>query len=63
MVLSSEPEASCLPSGVKVTDITEREWPSRVCCSSPVVGSQSLMVLSSEPEASCLLSGEKVTDI
>ncbi|KAL2818346.1 hypothetical protein BJX63DRAFT_384047 [Aspergillus granulosus] len=63
MVLSSEPEASCLPSGEKVTDITQSEWPSRVWCSSPVEGSQSLMVLSPELEASCLLSSKKVTDI
>ena len=60
-VLSPEADASCLPSGEKVTAQTEPEWPSSVCSSAPVAASQSRTVLSPEADASCLPSGEKAT--
>jgi hypothetical protein len=61
IVLSSETDASCLPSGEKVTAFTEYEWPSSVCNIAPVTASHSLIVLSSEADANCLPSGEKAT--
>ena len=60
-VLSSEPEATSLPSGEKATLLTQLLWPSSVRRAAPVAASQSRTVLSAEPEATSLPSGEKAT--
>ena len=39
-VLSLEPAASSRPSSEKATEVTQSEWPSRVCCKLPVTVSQ-----------------------
>ena len=65
-VLSSEADATSLPSGEKATALTSSKWPSSVCSAAPVAKSQSRTVLSREnmpPEADAtsLPSGEKAT--
>ena len=62
MVLSALPEASTVPSGEKVTELTKLVCPLRVRISRPLATSQSLMVLSELPEASTVPSGEKATE-
>ena len=57
IVLSTLPEASCLPSGLNSTLQTLPSWLSRVFRTFPVVTSQILIVLSTLPEASCCPSG------
>jgi hypothetical protein len=61
MVLSSLPEASVLPSGLKLTLLTDAVCPVRVVIGLPVARFQTLMVLSALPEASVLPSGLKLT--
>ena len=60
-VLSSDPEASSLPSWENATACTESVWPCSVCTFWPVAGSYSLTVSSPNPEASSLLSWKKAT--
>ena len=60
-VLSSDADATSLPSGEKATALTELEWPSSVCSAAPVAASQSLTVSSSDADATSLPSGEKAT--
>jgi hypothetical protein len=63
-VLSSEPDATSLPSGEKATELTGPEWPSSgPPYGAPVAASQSRTVLSIEPDATSLPSGEKATDL
>ena len=62
-VLSSEADASVLPSGEKATAVTQPLWPVSVCWWVPVAGSQSRTVLSTEADASVLPSGEKATAV
>jgi hypothetical protein len=50
------------PSGGKMTNVTELEWPLSVCSAAPVATSQSRTVISPEPETTCFPSGEKATD-
>jgi hypothetical protein len=62
--MSSEPDATSLPSGEKATDVTESEWPlSGSPCGAPEAASQSRTVMSPEPDATSLPSGEKATDL
>jgi hypothetical protein len=71
MVLSSDPDASSLPSGENATALTHSKWPSSVCNEAPMARSQSLIILSDDldpndldaddPDANNLLSGENVT--
>src|SRR5213075_3020394 len=62
IVLSSEPETTCFPSGENATDVTLS-----VCLwrgseiAVPVSASQNLIVLSQEPETTCFPSGENAT--
>jgi hypothetical protein len=60
-VLSSDADASSLPSGEKATALTQAEWPLSVCSAAPEPVSQSLTVPSLDADASSLLSGEKAT--
>ena len=60
-VLSSDADATGLPSGEKATALTQSEWPSSVCSAAPVAASQSLTVSSSDADATSLPSGEKAT--
>ncbi len=64
-VLSSDADATSLPSGEKATDVDRtREWPSSVCTERrPVAASQSRTVLSSDADATSLPSGEKATEL
>jgi hypothetical protein len=61
-VWSREPDATTLPSGENVTELTEFEWPLSVSSAAPVPASQSLIVSSCEPDATSLPSGENATD-
>lgn len=62
-VRSWEPNASSRLSNEKVTEYTELEWLSKVCCKAPDARFQSRMVLSSEPDAISRPSGEKTTGL
>ena len=50
-------------SGENATEWTNLEWPSRVWCSVPLAGSQSLTVLSTEADANSRPSGENATEV
>ena len=58
-VLSSDADASILPSGEKTTALTDPEWPLSDCSTAPDPVSHSLTVLSYDADASVLPSGEK----
>ena len=60
-VLSSDADASVLPSGEKATALTAYKWPSSVYSTAPDPASHSLTVLSHDADASVLPSGEKAT--
>src|SRR5437762_1612033 len=60
-ILSSDPDATSLPSGENATAKIEHEWPSSVWLTSPVAVPQSLTVLSPDPDATSLPSCENAT--
>jgi len=62
-VLTSDPEAIFVPSGLKLTDVTLSLWPSIVDNRDPVVASHTRTVLSYDPEAIFVPSGLKLTDV
>ena len=61
-VLSWLPEASCFPSGLKHTDLTQSPCPSSVLTHAPVSTSHSRTVLSALPDATSRPSGLKHTE-
>lgn len=62
IVLSTDPEAACRPSGENATNWTQPLRPFSVCVHAPDSQSQTLIVLSPDPEAICRPSGENTTD-
>ena len=62
MVLSSDPDASSLSSGLETTEQTSALCPSRVFRHVFLSASHSLMVLSVDPEAISLPFGLKATE-
>ena len=60
-VLSFDADATSLPSGEKLTALTQSEWPSSVLRQDPVDVSHSRTVSSSDADATSLPSGEKLT--
>ena len=62
IVLSLLPEARVLPSGLKLTELTELEWPDNVLVSAKVSRFHSFIVLSWLPEDRGLPSGLKLTE-
>ena len=61
MVLSREPEAMVLPSGLNATLQTSPVWPSRTRRMRPVLASHSRTVRSVEPDAMVLTPGRNAT--
>ena len=59
---SSEPEARVSPPGLKSTEKTAFEWPSREAITPPVAGSHSFTAPPSAPETSLSPSGLKPTE-
>src|SRR6202142_3418662 len=61
--LSSGLDTICLPSGEKVTDVSESSCPLRASpLCSPVATFHTRIVLSADPDTICLPSGEKAPD-
>jgi len=63
IILSSDQDTTCLPSGEKATNVTQEEWPLSVWCGAPVAASQSRTVRSQDPDTTWLQLGEKATDM
>ena len=64
IVLSPEPETTCLPSGENATEVTNPLCPSNGPETIiPVSASHNRIVLSSEHETTCLPSGENATEL
>jgi hypothetical protein len=63
MVLSSEPEASSLPSGDQAVDVTHLVWSLRMYRGTPLAEFHSRMVSSLELEAIRLPSGDQAVDM
>jgi hypothetical protein len=61
-VLSLDPEANFLPSGLKATERTQPVCPFNIFSGFPVAKSQRITVLSADPEANFLPSGLKATE-
>jgi len=58
-----DPDARSSPSDENATEVTPREWPSRVLRQVPVAGSHSLTVLPLDPDAMSVPSGENLTTL
>src|SRR3954449_8616098 len=64
IIMSSEPETTCLPSPENPTDLTQSVCPSNgPATSSPVCASQTRTVLSDKPETTHLPSPENPTEL
>src|SRR5262249_41141489 len=62
-VLSSLPESAVRPSGENATELTEFEWPVKVCSSSPVATPHSMSVPSPPPDSAARPFGENATEL